>query len=558
MRITDYGFRIPFFRRTTFNLSCVVMLSLMRYFGMHHAFRHWLFRASSCVALILLISCNAGDTQGQEQVVDPGAIRPPVVAGSFYPGNGRELASMVGTFLNQAEVKPVPGRLVALMAPHAGYVFSGAVAAHAYKQLKAGQFKTVILLGLAHRVGYAMPKAAVFTDKGFATPLGIVPVDTELAQRIVKNYDAFDSFAGAHAQEHSLEVQLPFLQQTLKQFKIVPILMSNPGPTQCENVGQALAEVIGTSKSPTLLLISADMTHYPPEKAARRIDLETLEQIKQMDAKALHAYFAKTMAEGVDGLQCVMCAEGATMAGLVAARHLGADTVTVLNYGNSADSPHSDARRVVGYGAVAFSSAQPSGTGQTAEQKGGAPMEPIPYDKQELLRIARESVAHAASTGNVPEISDEDREGDLVAVFVTLHTCEGRLRGCIGSIQPQMPLKAAVKHFAYQAAMRDSRFNSVTPEEVPNLHIEISVLSPLRKVANADEIEPGKHGVIIERGMFNRGVFLPQVWEHFDTKEGFLSELADQKAHLPRNAWKDPKTTLYVFTVEAFEEEKEK
>mgnify|MGYP003880239451 CR=1 FL=1 len=178
-----------------------------------------------------------------------------------------------------------------------------------------------------------------------------------------------------------------------------------------------------------------------------------------------------------------------------------------------------------------------------------------PENQKRLLEIARQSIAAQLGGQPPPRVAVADPELTTpAAVFVTL-TQRGQLRGCIGTTEPRAPLHQAVAELAVEAAVRDPRFPPLTMAELPGTHIEISVLSPLRRVKSAEEIQPHVHGVVVRRG-FRSGLFLPQVWEHFAKKEDFLNELCWQKAHLEPGAWKDPATELYVFTVFAFEEEK--
>lgn len=176
-------------------------------------------------------------------------------------------------------------------------------------------------------------------------------------------------------------------------------------------------------------------------------------------------------------------------------------------------------------------------------------------NQKELLAIARQSIDYYLKNGK--EKTFETMETGLLtpaAVFVTL-TQKGQLRGCIGTLEPRAPLFQTVASFAVAAAVHDSRFNPLTTNELPLTHIEISVLSPMDRVKSGDEIKQNIHGVVVKQGS-RSGLFLPQVWEHFSTKEDFMDELCRQKAHLPANAWKDPKTELLVFTVFAFEDPK--
>lgn len=477
----------------------------------------------------------------------PAEVRAPAVAGQFYPGNPAELRQMVSGYLSRAEKKYPGEKPIALIAPHAGYVFSGQTAAWAYKQIDKGDWDTVVLLGLAHRYPLSN-EAALYGGDAFHTPLGDVPIDKTLTERIMDAHPAFNYLPRAHQPEHSLEVHLPFLQVRIGDFSMVPILLGNPPPDHCKALGEALAGVLRAEKEKRILILaSADLTHYPPDRQARTIDHRALEYMAAMDPAGLYAYCRKTEKKGVPNLSCVTCSEGAVMTAIYAAKSLGADRGEILHYSNSSDSPYGEPGRVVGYGAVALYDEQHN-SGKTASPKIEQP------DPAELLRLTRRSVEYAVRNHAVAPPEPGDDAGPDTSVFVTLEK-NGRLRGCIGSIRPRMPLKAAIKKFALSAALQDHRFPPVTPEELDDITVELSILSPLEKADSYQDVVPHKHGVIIERGM-RTGVFLPQVWEHFHTRDAFLSELASQKAGLPRDAWKDPKTTLYLFTVHAYKEEK--
>lgn len=358
-----------------------------------------------------------------------------------------------------------------------------------------------------------------------------------------------------HVPEHSLEVQLPFLQRTLKDFRIVPILLSQTSLSDCEQIGAAVAAAVKASGKKAIVIASSDMSHYPSYQNANMNDAATLKALSFFDPAKLKAADDARRASSISNLACSLCGEEAVYSAMYAAKALGANAARILNYSNSGDTA-GDKSRVVGYGAAVFYHNSGAKASKKREVKSSmGEFKVSEKNQKELLSIARKSIEGYLKTGRQPDFSVTDKE--LLApgaVFVTL-TESRRLRGCIGTTVAQLPLYQAVSQLAVAAAVEDTRFNPVDAKELKDIHIEISVLSPLTKVASADEIKPNYHGVVVKRG-FRSGLFLPQVWEQLPSKDEFMNELCWQKAGLEPGAWKDPGTELYTFTVFAFEEPK--
>jgi AmmeMemoRadiSam system protein B/AmmeMemoRadiSam system protein A len=454
-------------------------------------------------------------------------IRKPAVAGVFYSADKSELRREIDTFLRETVKRDVAGKLTALIVPHAGYIYSGPVAAYAYKQLEGQDFDTVILIGPSHRIGLA--GVSVYNQGLYATPLGKVEVDIELANKIISEDKRIRFLPPAHMAEHSLEVQLPFLQRTLRDFKIVPIIISDPSRTNCRILADALLKNIRDRK--VLIIASTDLSHYHPYRKARRLDKRSLDAIITLKPEEI-------------AQKGNMCGLAAVLTTIMVTRELGANKATVLSYANSGDTAGSQGK-VVGYGAVAVTQIGGQKMGDTYSKK----------EQEELLKIARDSIETFLTTGKPPKIETEDPKlSEKRGVFVTLRRGE-TLRGCIGFIEPIFPLYGAVSECAISAATKDIRFSPVTEEELPKITIEISVLSPTKRVKSIDEIEMGTHGVTVKKGT-SQGVFLPQVAiETGWSKEEFLRRLCSGKAGLAPDAWKDASTEFYIFTVEKFEEE---
>ncbi|MDD5657522.1 MAG: AmmeMemoRadiSam system protein B [Elusimicrobia bacterium] len=465
--------------------------------------------------------------------------RHPAAAGAFYPAGKAELARAVDGYLARAPAPPrLAGPLLALVVPHAGYEFSASVAATGYKAV-SGAYDTVVVLGTAHTM--AVAGGALYARGAFATPLGPVPIDEEIAAALLKQPEPFSDQPQAHAREHSIEVQLPFLIRRLKPgWKLLPVVMNTDDPEVCARVGRTLAAALGKRKA--LIIASSDLSHYPPADTARKVDLATLKALERLDPRFFQLANRVMLFRGEPGLETAWCGEAAVLAAMAAARARGAGRAQLLRYENSGASPRGEAGRAVGDAAVAFAR-----TGRPA------PSEIVldPARKAALLALARETVAAGVEGRQpAPRLDDDPVLNLPSAVFVTL-TEGGALRGCIGTTEARTTLRDATAFSAYSAAFEDRRFAPVTKAELGELSYEVSLLSPARPVPNADAVLPKRHGVILSQAG-RAGLFLPQVWEQIPTKDEFLGELCAQKAGLPRDCWKDPKTRISVFTVGAF------
>jgi AmmeMemoRadiSam system protein B len=274
--------------------------------------------------------------------------RPPAVANQFYPGNADDLKKAINGYLARATMEKLNGSIIGLVVPHAGYVYSAPVAAYAYKQLTGKKYDVVIIIGCSHHHRY--PYAAVWPSGSFRTPLGSVRVDTEVVGQLLQS-PAFKADPKPHLPEHSIEVQLPFLQTALDSFAIVPLLLGFDDLPTATQVARAVA---AAAKNKNVLIVaSTDLSHYPAYNDANRIDRATLESWKTLDPERICAAEQKLMAAGVTEEHCTMCATSAVLVTFLAAKELGARELTVLNYANSGDAT-GDHGRVVGYGAAAL------------------------------------------------------------------------------------------------------------------------------------------------------------------------------------------------------------
>ena len=464
--------------------------------------------------------------------------RETAVAGQFYPADKAGLSSFVDASLSGSKVKKPEGKIVAVLAPHAGYEFSGKMAGLAYSFIDES-YDTVVILAAGHTEG--VRGAALLAADAYETPLGKVQPDRELAAALVKASPLFEDRPSAHTREHAVEVQLPFLQRKLKKpFKLVAAVLNTGDLKSLKTIGAALASSLKGRKA--LLVISTDFSHYPGAKNAAAADGAMRLAIESMDPELVWRTSRYLLDKKIPGLDTCACGEAALEAGMEAARLLGARSFHTLKLSDSsAESPRAGADRVVGYISGLF-------------LKSGKPPDPRLSKEQEaaLLKEARLTLEkHFAGKDAAPGLEADPRLNLPGAAFVTL-TKDGQLRGCVGTVTPVMTLMDALRYGAFSAAFRDGRFQPLKKEELPGIKIEVSVLSPL-KPSPAGEIKPGQHGVVVVKDG-KSGLFLPQVWEQIPEKEDFMGELCEQKAGLPRDCWKDPKTQLYSFTVDSFKE----
>jgi AmmeMemoRadiSam system protein B/AmmeMemoRadiSam system protein A len=460
-------------------------------------------------------------------------VRKSVVAGAFYPGAAAELAAAVNKHMTAAEAgaqearakgAPVPK---AIIAPHAGFVYSGPIAGSAYARIApaADRIRRVVLLGPSHRVGFR--GVAVPTVDAFETPLGRVPLDRAAIDSIAK-LPGVQMRDDAHAMEHSLEVHLPFLQRIFPQFSLVPIVVGDAGATEVAAVIEAL-----WGGPETVIIVSSDLSHYENYETAQRMDGETVRAIEALAVNGISEPGA--------------CGRRPIRGLLEVARRRGmqAKCIDLRNSGDTA-GPRS---RVVGYASVVF---EEGATGEALLDAG---------TRNTLLKLARQVVREGAdgTLQGEPKVTLQQPNPVLTAIrasFVTLNAA-GRLRGCIGSLQAHKPLAQDVASNAYKSAFADPRFPKVTLAEVDGLETKISILSTPAEVRFESEqdlvriLRPGIDGMILADGP-RRGTFLPQVWEQIPEPAEFLRRLK-AKAGLPMDHW-SPTMQAWRYGTETFSE----
>ncbi len=471
-------------------------------------------------------------------------IREPAVAGLFYPKDPAELSREIDACLAGAKATAFDGELKALICPHAGYPYSGPVAGYAYRLLAGREYDTVVVMGPSH---YADLRAASVTNATvFRTPLGDVPISPKgllLAQSnpfaleprcYVQRPDwwlqssrAAPAVDTADTWEHSVEVEIPFLQRTLKSFQLLSVVM---GEVDTAKAAAALGKIVDDR---TLIIASSDLSHYYPYATAQELDERCVKAICDLDVAAMETQEA--------------CGRIPILTLLHLARERGWKAC-LLDRRNSGDTA-GDKSRVVGYAAIAFYAPAPE-TFTAA-------------DRRYLLELARRTVREVAAGGNPPDISAASLAPKFTAAkgcFVTL-TKRGDLRGCVGYIRAQGPLYQAVIDNARNAAISDPRFPPVSPGEVDRLEIEISVLTepqPLAFTSPAEllqKLQPHQDGVVLQIG--GRGAtYLPQVWDQLPDKADFLDNLSAKAGCDPAD-WRKPGTSVFIYHVEAFKESDE-
>jgi AmmeMemoRadiSam system protein B/AmmeMemoRadiSam system protein A len=466
-------------------------------------------------------------------------IREPAVAGAFYPDKPEVLSRDVKKYLENSKKEKIEGDIVALVSPHAGYMYSGQVAAYAYKLVEGRTFDSVVVVAPSHR---ALFKGASLYDRGgYRTPLGVVPIDTELSKKMMERRKEIQFLPEAHSQEHSLEVQIPFLQVVLKSFKLIPIVMEPYWSWEtCQSVASAIAETVKGKR--VLLVASTDLSHFYTYNIAVELDKIFLNHIERFDVEGLNRDLKSNHTEA--------CGGGPVVTIMLAAKMLGANHGKVLKYANSGDVT-GDRSRVVGYAAGVFYKTAGGKEKMKEEKKVGVDLGLSEEEKKTLHHIAKTVIENKAKGKAVPELKVESPTlKENRGAFVTIHK-KGQLRGCIGYIEGHGPLHKTIEEMAEAAAFRDPRFSPVKEKELPELELEISVLTPLKRINDVNEIQVGKHGIYMKKGWFS-GLLLPQVATEYGWDRQTFLEHTCQKAGLPSNAWKEKDTEIYIFSADIF------
>lgn len=477
------------------------------------------------------------------------------MAGSFYPANPAELKQELRKLFAEAQPSKSTGTVLAILAPHAGYVYSGVVAASSYNQIdQTKDYDNIFIIGSSHRVSFE--GASIYNKGHYETPLGIVDVNLELADQLIKDSRFFFFNPSAHSQEHSLEVQLPFLQYYLKKdFRIVPVVLGTHSPDVCYEIARTLYPYFNEKN---LFVISTDFSHYPGYDDACRIDKQTAEAIQSNSVETFVSSLNKHIDSNIPGLATSICAWPAVLTLLYMTDGDPEISIDLIDYKNSGDSEIGDKSRVVGYYSISFSNRDKTISNNKIKKDKydmtDQPFELQEQDKKILLEIARNTLEKYIWEREIPEVDISRLSKNLLeqtGAFVTLNK-DGNLRGCIGRFNPGEPLYKVVQDMTVSSSTKDYRFTPVTPPELDNIDIEISVLTPLQKIDNIDEIILRKHGIYIKKG-FQSGTFLPQVADKTGwTKEEFLGHCARDKAQIGWDGWKD--ADIYIYEAIIFSE----
>lgn len=436
-------------------------------------------------------------------------IRHPIASGKFYPGTAEQLRAFIESFVEKTDEKI---EAAGIISPHAGYIYSGAVAASVMARIEPAD--TYIILGPNH-TGMGKP-FSIMTVGSWQTPLGEVPIDSELAQSILVNSKYLQEDRTAHQGEHSIEVQLPLLQYFKPDLKIVPIVLAVATLEVYREIGASIAQAIQESPDKKVVMVaSSDMTHYEPQQAASAKDQRAIEAILAMDEEAL--------LQRVIGERISMCGYAPAVAMLAAAKTIGAGSAELVRYQTSGDAS-GDFSSVVGYAGI------------IVHRRPKSPLVSLAREAVETFTRHRRMIKPPAEPA--PEMQQQ------AGVFVSIKK-EGKLRGCIGTFEPSRPNVAEeIIVNAVAAATRDPRFLPVSEDELEQLNYSVDVLTP-PEPAEFEELDPARYGVIVERGQ-RRGLLLPDL-EGVSTAEEQVS-ICRQKAGIGP----DEPVKLYRFEVKRY------
>ena len=503
-------------------------------------------------------------------------IRDSIVAGSFYPDDPYVLGMQIEDYLNNAKLLDI-NNIKALICPHAGYIYSGQVAAYSFKQIINKKFDIIIIISPSHSESFDF--VSVYDGDAYNTPLGRVGIDKKRSTLLVENNPRIHFSDKGHNNEHSIEVQLPFLQSMFGEFEFIPVVIGSQSRQNIHAIGKSISEVF---KGENIIIIaSSDLSHYHPYNDAVILDKQVENLVGKFDIDNLEEEFLKSNIE--------MCGGGPVAAAMIAAKNLGANKALILKYLNSGDVS-GERKAVVGYLAAALFqddklniNNSDAGTkkeiktqntdniiNNTPEIDKNKENSNDSSDKEDLddttsmslnkseklllLEIARESIKSAilGIRPNIPTINDVILN-EKCGAFVTL-TIDGKLRGCIGNTRAVSPLWETVKIMAKEAALNDPRFYPLVAADINNIRIEISALSPFKLINNLDEIKVGTHGLFIKKG-FNQGLLLPQVATDYKWgRTQFLKETC-HKAGLHESAWQEKNCDIYIFSATVFNED---
>ncbi len=490
----------------------------------------------TAVIVLFSIFCVM-ETFAQVEITD----RQPVAAGKFYPADKVALTGQLSELFKSCR-KSSSGYIVrAIICPHAGYVFSGKIAAEAFSAIPENSvYKNIFIIGSSHVMSF--DGASVYNTGDFVTPMGKVTVNRELANILISTNKVFSFPVTAHAREHSIEVQLPFIQYYFKNIPpIVPVIIG----TQNESTVKKIAEALKPYFRPdNLFIISSDFSHYPSYADANRIDSLTAVSIESDNPATFLNRLKNNDAEQVPGLATSMCGWTSGLTLLFMTQGDRQLKIKHIDYCNSGDSQYGNKLEVVGYHAFAITDRRQKvgNADNTASDFSFSQAE-----KEQLFKIAKSSISSRFS-GKESSVTDDKKIPENLrrqyGAFVTLKI-NGVLRGCIGRFISTDPLYKVVEASALSSAFEDPRFPPLTRDEFEKTEFEITVLGPLKKINDISEIVLGKHGIYIKKEL-RSGTMLPQVaTENKWTVEQFLGYTSRDKAGIGWDGWKNAEIFIY-------------
>jgi MEMO1 family protein len=489
------------------------------------------------VYIVLLSIICAMETFSQNKTTD----RQPVAAGKFYSADKQVLTGDLSGLFKNCVRTPVNWNVRAIISPHAGYVFSGKIAAEAFHSIPGNSvYKNIFIIGSSHVMLF--DGASVYNTGDYVTPLGTVVVNREIADKLKSDNAVFNYPVNAHIQEHSIEVQVPFIQYYFKETpRIVPIIIGTNNESTVKKIAEALKPYFTPEN---LFVISSDFSHYPSYADAKRTDSTTALGIESGKPATFLYSIRKNSEERIPGLATSMCGWTSGLTLLYLTEGNKNLDIKHIDYCNSGDSPYGNKSEVVGYHAFAVIDKQ-----EKTERSDDQPTDMMitRSEKNELFKIAETSIRTMLYENKRFVPDEKNMSGNLkkqLGAFVTLKV-NGALRGCIGRFISSDPLYMVVRESALSSAFEDPRFTPLTKEEFEKTEIEITVLGPLKKINDISEIVLGKHGIYIKKGM-RSGTMLPQVaTENHWTVEEFLGYTSRDKAGIGWTGWKEAEIFIY-------------
>jgi AmmeMemoRadiSam system protein B/AmmeMemoRadiSam system protein A len=483
-----------------------------------------MFKNTRVIIMAILIFSTVSCSTAQEE-----KIRSAGVAGGFYPKNPKQLSNKINNFLKNVPDQKIKGEIFALISPHAGYVYSGQVAAYGYSVIKNQKINRVVVISPSHLESFK--GVSIYNGDAYSTPLGNVFVDKKFCKNLSDQHDLLNLSESGHESvlygrmEHALELQIPFLQKVIPEFKIIPIVMGDQKYESCRALGIALSKLIKDSK--TIVVASSDLSHVRDYNTAVKKDKKVINAILEWDFFNLSRNLNSRIWEA--------CGGSPIIATMIAAEKSGVNNIQLLKYANSGDVGISN--KIVGYPSIIFFKNDQTGNNGFTDFK-------LSKSEQiELLEIAKESVEEIVNHNKMIELNTSEFESLNLdrGAFVTLNK-SGHLRGCIGYTSAVQPLNITVRNAAASAAVKDYR------------KYEISVLSPFRLINDISQINIGTHGLFIKHGNAE-GLLLPQVAVENNWDVNTFLQQTCRKAGLNPNAWQDKDCDIFRFSAFIFGEE---